>query len=76
MVRLVKTGAGNVEIDATGKKEGRGTYLCPAWDCWEKALKGRQLEQALKSKITAVNREHLVKHGKELLEELKLAQGQ
>ena len=41
MVRLVRTTAGVIEIDTTGKKEGRGAYLCRDWTCWGKSAKGQ-----------------------------------
>ncbi len=67
LVRLVRTSEGTVEIDSRGKKEGRGAYLCPTWECWNTALKGNQLEHALRSSLTRENREQLGKLGKELL---------
>ena len=67
LVRLVHTSGGDIEIDSTGKKEGRGAYLCPGRECWEKALKGKQLEQTLRINLTRENREQLIKDGKELL---------
>lgn len=70
MVRLVRTAEGSVEIDISGKKVGRGTYLCRDWACWEKALKGNQLEHVLKGKINRHDLERLDKEGKELLKEL------
>jgi predicted RNA-binding protein YlxR (DUF448 family) len=68
LVRLVSSPGGGVEIDATGKKEGRGTYLCPNRECWDKALKGNQLEHTLKSHLTQDNRERIIKQAKDLLE--------
>jgi predicted RNA-binding protein YlxR (DUF448 family) len=70
MVRLVRTPAGEVEIDVKGKKEGRGAYLCRDRACWEKALKSKQLEYALKEKITQNDLERLDKAGREILKEL------
>jgi predicted RNA-binding protein YlxR (DUF448 family) len=70
MVRLVRTPAGAVEIDSSGKKEGRGAYLCRDWPCWEKALKGNRLEHALKGNINRNDLERLYKEGKDLLKEL------
>jgi predicted RNA-binding protein YlxR (DUF448 family) len=66
LVRLVRTPGGDIEIDTAGKKEGRGAYLCPDWTCWEKALKGRQLEHNLRCNLTKDNHERLIKHGKDL----------
>jgi uncharacterized protein len=53
MVRIVRTAQGTIEIDETGKKPGRGAYLHKSKECWEKALKGKVLEYALKTAITA-----------------------
>jgi len=64
----VRTPEGSIEIDSTGKKEGRGAYVCPTRGCWEKALKGKQLEHALRSSLTHDNREQLIKHGKDIFE--------
>jgi predicted RNA-binding protein YlxR (DUF448 family) len=58
-----------VEIDTTGKKTGRGAYLCPALDCWETGLKSGRLEYALRTSLTRENREQLVRLGQELLKE-------
>ncbi len=68
LLRLVRTPQGSIEIDSTGKREGRGAYVCPTAVCWEKALNGRQLEHALRSRLTHENREQLIKHGKDLFE--------
>jgi hypothetical protein len=56
----VRTSEGSVEIDSRGKREGRGAYLCPERACWEAALKGKQLEQALRASLTKDNRERLM----------------
>jgi uncharacterized protein len=69
MVRLVRTPAGSIEIDATGKKEGRGAYLCKDGACWDKLVKGKQLEHAFKSEINRKELEQLIKNGKDLLKE-------
>ena len=53
LVRIVRTASGTVEVDETGKKPGRGAYLCKSRECWDKALKGKILEYALKTAITA-----------------------
>jgi predicted RNA-binding protein YlxR (DUF448 family) len=67
LVRLVRTPEDNIEIDNSGKKKGRGAYLCPVRECWEKALKGNQLERALRGSLTRDNREQLIKCGQDLL---------
>ncbi|HEY4385211.1 MAG TPA: YlxR family protein [Ktedonobacteraceae bacterium] len=45
LLRVVRTPDGHVVIDATGKKSGRGAYLCARLSCWEIALKKKRLEQ-------------------------------
>jgi predicted RNA-binding protein YlxR (DUF448 family) len=67
LVRLVRTPEGIIEIDVTGKKAGRGAYLCPNPECWETALKGNQLEHTLRSNLKQEEREQLFKRGKDLL---------
>lgn len=48
-VRIVRTPENHVEADPTGKKSGRGAYLCRQRECWDTALESRgRLEQALK----------------------------
>jgi uncharacterized protein len=52
MVRVVRTPEGSVELDPTGKKNGRGAYLCGRWEGFQQARKTRVLERALKVTIT------------------------
>lgn len=47
MVRVVRTPEGDILIDPTGKRAGRGAYVCPAEGCLLKAMKNRGLERAL-----------------------------
>jgi len=51
LVRIVRTPEGNVEIDLTGKKNGRGAYLKKAQEVFEKAKKSKALERILEVKI-------------------------
>ena len=51
MIRVLKTSEGEIPLDATGKKNGRGAYLCRSMDCLEKAIRSRGLERSLKVKI-------------------------
>ena len=67
LIRLVRIADGTVEVDTSGKKAGRGAYLCQSWQCWQTGLKGRQLEQALGTSLTQDNREELIRYGKDLL---------
>lgn len=44
LIRIVRTPDGHVELDPTGKKSGRGAYLCARRSCWEPALRKGKLE--------------------------------
>jgi predicted RNA-binding protein YlxR (DUF448 family) len=59
---MVRTQQGEIEIDDTGKRDGRGAYVCPTRQCLEKALKGNQLEHILRSRIMGESREKLTKY--------------
>ena len=48
MIRVIRTAEGEILLDATGKKNGRGAYLCFSAECLEKAVKSRGLERSLK----------------------------
>ena len=65
LIRLVCISDGSVEVDAGGKKAGRGTYLCQSRECWEIGLKGGRLEHSLRTTLTQDNREQLDRFGKE-----------
>jgi len=75
LVRLVRNPAGCIEIDSTGKKQGRGAYICPDPACWDKALKGKQLELHLKCRLAPENREQLIKDSAGLVKGVVSAQG-
>ena len=51
LVRIVRTPEGEVMLDVTGKKSGRGAYICPEVSCYEKALKSKRLERTLEVEI-------------------------
>ena len=51
MIRVIKTPEGEITIDATGKKNGRGAYICCASECFQKAIKSKGLERSLKTNI-------------------------
>lgn len=53
LIRVVRTPQGEVDLDPTGKKPGRGAYLCPRADCLKKAIKGRRLEKNLQQQVSA-----------------------
>lgn len=60
LVRIVRTPTGAVEVDPTGKKAGRGAYLCRQVECWDTALRKDRLASALRTKLTAEDRQRLV----------------
>jgi predicted RNA-binding protein YlxR (DUF448 family) len=51
MVRILKTTEDEIVIDATGKKNGRGAYICFSKECLTKARKNKGLERSLKCTI-------------------------
>ena len=51
LIRVIKTNEGEISIDATGKKNGRGAYICPSLDCFKKAVKNKGLERSLKASV-------------------------
>jgi uncharacterized protein len=53
LVRIVRTPAGTVQLDPTGKAAGRGAYLCRARNCWEAPGLHQRLGAALKTTISA-----------------------
>lgn len=58
LTRIVRTPDG-VVVDVTGKRTGRGAYLCDRPGCWDKALQSNLLDRALKSAISAAEKEAL-----------------
>lgn len=51
LIRLVRTAEGRVEVDPTGKRAGRGAYLCADPACWETGLKRDRVARALRTKL-------------------------
>ena len=51
LYRVVKTSDGEILLDKTGKKNGRGAYICSSKDCLEKAIKSKRLEKEFETKI-------------------------
>lgn len=49
--RVVKSPEGEISLDLSGKKSGRGAYVCPSVECLKKARKSRALERALETPI-------------------------
>ena len=66
MIRVSKTAEGEILLDATGRKNGRGAYLCPSMECFKKAVKGRGLERSFKMAIPREVYETLEKEMEEI----------
>ncbi|MDP2718643.1 MAG: YlxR family protein [Dehalococcoidia bacterium] len=55
LTRMVLTPQGTVEIDHTGKKAGRGAYLCFDRTCWGKIINNKKLESTFKRKLSSMD---------------------
>ena len=66
MITVIKTAEGEILLDATGRKNGRGAYLCPSMECFKKAVKGRGLERSFKMAIPREVYETLEKEMEEI----------
>ena len=51
LLRIVKSPEGAISFDRVGKAPGRGAYICRSKECLDKAVRQRQLERALETKI-------------------------
>ena len=52
LIRIVRTPEGETLIDPTGKKSGRGAYVCRSSECLKRAIKQKQLERQLQVSLT------------------------
>ncbi len=52
LIRIVKNKNNNLNIDKTGKLQGRGAYICNNISCLEKVIKSKRLERVLETKIS------------------------
>lgn len=51
LVRIVRTPDGSISLDVTGKKSGRGAYICKKTECLNKARKAKRLEKNLECNV-------------------------
>ena len=51
LIRVIKTPENEIVLDATGRKNGRGAYICSNMECLKKARKSKGLERSLKVAI-------------------------
>jgi predicted RNA-binding protein YlxR (DUF448 family) len=66
LVRLVCAADGIAEVDTTGRKPGRGAYLCREPSCWQAGLKGGCLEHALRRSLNRQSVDSLMEYVKNL----------
>ena len=52
LIRIVKNKDGTVSVDESGKKQGRGAYICNNEECLKKVIKNKRLEKILKINIS------------------------
>ena len=69
LVRVVRGIDGKVAVDETGKKPGRGAYLCHRRSCWEQSLRKRSIERSLRVALTPESRALLEEYGCGLTDE-------
>ena len=75
-VRIVRTPEGHVEVDPTGKANGRGAYLCAEPDCFEMARKRRRIDSALRVSLQEDDYTRLRRDFDTVLESLNSKQGE
>ena len=61
MMRILRTSEGDIVLDTTGRKNGRGAYVCCSMECFEKAVKNKGLERSLKCRVPEETYESLKK---------------
>ena len=52
LIRVVKSKEGDISLDLTGRKSGRGAYICKSVECFEKARKARKFERSFSCMIS------------------------
>jgi uncharacterized protein len=67
LVRVVRVSDDRVEVDRTGKRNGRGAYFCPAQECWELGQKRKALNHALSMTVPPENWEELFAYARDTL---------
>ena len=67
LVRVVLTPLGECIVDDTGKRPGRGAYLCHRPDCWERAASTNRLARALRGEVRESDKELLAAAGAALI---------
>ncbi|MFG6366269.1 RNase P modulator RnpM [Schaedlerella sp.] len=66
LLRVLRTEEEDFVLDTTGKKNGRGAYICYSRDCFQKAVKNKGLERSFKQAVPAEVYGHLEKEMEEI----------
>ena len=61
LVRIVRSSTDGVLVDPSGKRNGRGAYLCDKEECWEQELTSKVLDQALNTELSEEERKAVYK---------------
>ncbi len=61
LIRIVKSQEGDISLDKTGRKNGRGAYFCDSKECLEKLIKSKRLEKEFEMKISEETYNDLLK---------------
>ena len=67
MIRILKTETEGIILDPTGRKNGRGAYICPSGECLKKAIKSRGLDRSFKMQVPKEVYETLEKEMEQLV---------
>lgn len=59
LTRIVRTADEGVQVDPSGKRNGRGAYLCDQESCWKRAMETDVLAKALRTELTDADRQRL-----------------
>lgn len=69
LTRIVRTPEGTIEIDPSGKKNGRGAYLCDRRSCWGRGIERGLLARALNAELSPAATNELLSHVSSLPDE-------
>ncbi len=67
-IRVAADPTGGIHVPATRGEGGRGAYLCPRKECWEKGLKSSRIERALRVSLSNEDKAALLQYASELRE--------
>jgi hypothetical protein len=62
LTRIVRSEDEGVVVDPSGKRNGRGAYLCNESNCWDKALSGNLLDKAMQTEVKEDEKKRLAAH--------------